>query len=170
MPLDKSVSNLPIPQMFPNVLKVRELGLSSVPDLDSIDIGSNHVFEMGCHGTAVNLRARARASDALGDIEDDAGEAILIDPDFLVIGDLSQFAAGIESAQALGAKRIEHQPDIGKLGRQVASDCATIKRCANEFGHLVEARNAVQMSVANVIGIFDLVYAGKLVADTSAGN
>jgi hypothetical protein len=123
VPLDKSVSNLPIPQMFPNVLKVRELGLSSVPDLDSIDIGSNHVFEMGCHGTAVNLRARARASDALGDIEDDAGEAILIDPDFLVIGDLSQFA------------------DIGKLGRQVASDCATIERCANKFGHRVEARN-----------------------------
>ena len=41
-------------------------------------------------GATVDLRARAGPADTLNDVEDDAGEAILFDPDLLVVGDLAQ--------------------------------------------------------------------------------
>lgn len=41
---------------------------------------------------AIDLRACPGWPDALGDIKDDAGEAVLVDVDLLVVGDLSQFA------------------------------------------------------------------------------
>ena len=47
---------------------------------------------MGSQGAAVDLGAGAGPADALGDVEDDAREAVLVDVDFLVVGDLSEFA------------------------------------------------------------------------------
>ena len=44
-------------------------------------------------GAAVDFRAGSWLANALCDIEDDAGEAVLVDPDFLVIGNFSEFAA-----------------------------------------------------------------------------
>ena len=47
---------------------------------------------MGSQGAAVDLGAGAGPADALGDVEDDAREAIFVDVDFLIIGDLSEGA------------------------------------------------------------------------------
>lgn len=44
-------------------------------------------------GAAVDFGTRAWLANALCDVEDDAGEAVLVDPDFLVIGNFSEFAA-----------------------------------------------------------------------------
>ena len=37
--------------------------------------------------------------DALEDVEDDGGEAVLVEVDFLVVGDLADVAGGRESGQ-----------------------------------------------------------------------
>lgn len=88
------------------LLETSELGLGRVPDSDRVDVGADHVLEVCRHGTTVDLGAGARAPDALGDVEDDAGEAVLIDPDLLVVGDLAQLArtVGISSLSAGRAK------------------------------------------------------------------
>jgi hypothetical protein len=44
-------------------------------------------------GGAVNLRTCAGTTDALRDVEDDAGEAVAVDVDLLVVGDLAELAA-----------------------------------------------------------------------------
>lgn len=75
------------------LLHAREFSLGRVPDLDRVNVRADHVFQMCGHGAAVNLGAGSGLSNALCDLEDDAREAILVDPDFLVVGDLSQFAA-----------------------------------------------------------------------------
>lgn len=74
------------------LLHAREFSLGRVPDLDGVNVRPDHVFQMRGHGAAVNLGAGSGLSNALCDLEDDAREAILVDPDFLVVGDLSQFA------------------------------------------------------------------------------
>lgn len=74
-------------------MHAREFSFGRVPDLDRVDVRADHVFQMCGHGAAVNLGAGSGTSNALCDLEDDAREAILVDPDFLVVGDLSQFAA-----------------------------------------------------------------------------
>ena len=51
---------------------------------------------MGGKCAPVCLEAAALGADPLGDVEDDAREAILVDEDFLVIRDLANLAAGIE--------------------------------------------------------------------------
>lgn len=45
---------------------------------------------MGREGAAVDLGAGAGPADALGDVEDDAREAVLVDVDLLIVGDLSE--------------------------------------------------------------------------------
>lgn len=70
-----------------------EFRLGRVPDLDGVDVGADHVLEVRGHGPAVDLGAGAGLADALCDVKDDAREAVLVDPDFLVVGDLSQLAA-----------------------------------------------------------------------------
>ncbi len=47
---------------------------------------------MGRQGGAVDLGAAAGPADALGDVEDDAREAVLVDVDLLVVGNLSEGA------------------------------------------------------------------------------
>lgn len=42
-------------------------------------------------GAAVDLGSGARGADSLGDVEDDASEAVLVDVDLLVVGDLADF-------------------------------------------------------------------------------
>lgn len=48
---------------------------------------------MGGQSLAVDLGAAAGAADALGDVEDNASEAILVDVYFLVVRDLSYIAS-----------------------------------------------------------------------------
>lgn len=101
-----------------SVFEAGELGLGGIPDLDSVDVRSNHVLEMRRHGASVNLRASARTADSFGDVKDDARKAILVDPDFLVIGNLSKLA------------------DVGKVGGEVGDDCATKEGSTDELGHV----------------------------------
>jgi hypothetical protein len=48
-------------------------------------------------GFAVNFRRTAWSADALGDVKDDAREAVLVDIDLLVVGDLSELAMSLVS-------------------------------------------------------------------------
>ena len=50
---------------------------------------------MCCQGAAVDLGPGAGGAYALGDVEDDAGEAVGVDEDLLVIGDLTDLAVGV---------------------------------------------------------------------------
>lgn len=47
-------------------------------------------------GAAVDFGTGSCFAYTLCDIKDDAGEAILVDPDFLIIGDFSEFAAAVD--------------------------------------------------------------------------
>lgn len=77
------------------------------------------------HRAAINLGASSGLADALGNVEDDAGEAFLVDPDFLIVGDLSQLAMREQRLVSMGGatnsfarKGAEDKglPDVGKGG------------------------------------------------------
>ena len=72
-----------------NELKARELGLGCVPDLEAVNVRADQVLQMSRNRSAVYLGARPWFTHALGDVEDDAGKSIFIDPDLLVVGYLS---------------------------------------------------------------------------------
>jgi hypothetical protein len=44
---------------------------------------------MGGESSAIDSDARARQANALGDVEDDGCEAVFVEVDFLVVGDLT---------------------------------------------------------------------------------
>lgn len=75
------------------LLEMGELCLGCVPHLDSVSIVADELLQVCGQREAVSLKAAARFADALGNVEDDAGEAILVDVDFLVVRDLAQLAA-----------------------------------------------------------------------------
>lgn len=86
------------------VLEVRKRGLGRVPDFDRVGVVADEFFEVRSERAAVGLEVGVGrgggggggglGADALGDVEDDAGEAVLVDVDFLVVGDLADFAGG----------------------------------------------------------------------------
>lgn len=97
------------------LLHSREFSLGSVPDFDCADVRPDHVFQMCSHSPAVDLGAGPSASNTLCNLEDDACKPILIDPDFLVVGHLSQFAAEDIRVSISNAKE-----DAPKLSRKFA--------------------------------------------------
>lgn len=52
---------------------------------------------MDGQGGAVGGVGAAGGADALGDVEDDAGEAVLVEVDLLAVGDLADGAAEVSS-------------------------------------------------------------------------
>ena len=72
-----------------------ELRLCCVPHFDRIGVAANQVLQVHGHRLAILLEARLVRPGglyALGNVEDDAGESVLIDPDLLVVGDFAQIA------------------------------------------------------------------------------
>ncbi len=69
-------------------LRVGELGVSRVPDFEEVDVLADHVLKVGGQRPAVYFGAAACGAVALADLKDDAREAVLVDVDFLVVGDL----------------------------------------------------------------------------------
>jgi hypothetical protein len=74
--------------------EVAEFGLGRVPDFDRVYVVADEVLQMDCQGAAVTFEAGPRGVDALRDVEDDRGEAVLVDVDFLSVGDLADLAGG----------------------------------------------------------------------------
>lgn len=72
--------------------QVGKLGITRVPHLDSINVATDQVLQVCRQCPAVDLDAATGRADPLGDVDDDAGEAVLVDVDFLVVWDLAQFA------------------------------------------------------------------------------
>lgn len=79
------------------LLEPRELGLCCVPDLKRVLVGADQLLEMRRHRAAIDLGVRAGLADALGDVEDDAREALSVDPDLLVVRYLPQLAMGMSA-------------------------------------------------------------------------
>ena len=81
-----------------DALEVRKGGFGCVPDFDRVGVVADELLEVRGEGAAVRLEVACRRggggprADALSDIKDDAGEAVLVDVDFLVVGDLADFA------------------------------------------------------------------------------
>jgi phage major head subunit gpT-like protein len=55
-----------------------------------------------CQGAAISLETLTTGVDALGNVEDDGGKPVLIDPDFLVVGNLADLAR--EGSASEGSK------------------------------------------------------------------
>lgn len=89
------------------------------------------------HGATVNLGAGAGAADPFGYVKDDAGEAILVNPDLLAVGDLTKLAARRKASNQRCAcgERMKASPDVGKVGGEVGDDCAAKEGSADELGH-----------------------------------
>ena len=158
--------------------EARELRLSCVPDLDALDVLAHKLLEVRRHGAAVSLEPGAGRADALADVEDDAREAVFVDPGLLVVGDLAQLAAEGERTilsarfQQMRYLRVEGGqadtcegdadrqtaqsddgvlPDVGKLLGQVADYCASVEGGTCEFGHREEVEKRSQ-SVSRTAG------------------
>lgn len=109
-----------------------ELRLCCVPHLDRIGVAADQVFQVHGHRLAVLLEARLvrpGGVDALGNVEDDAGEPVLIDPDLLVVGDFAQIAGhgAIELATKSSGKLNSRVvvclvPNVGKVAGEVAHE------------------------------------------------
>jgi hypothetical protein len=69
-----------------------ELRLGGIPDLHRLDVVAHQLLQMCRQSSSVILERAARWSDALRDVEDDAGEAVLIDVDLLAVWDLTELA------------------------------------------------------------------------------
>lgn len=78
-----------------DALEMRELCLGRVPDLDGLGVLADQILEVDRQGAAVALEPLAVGFDPLGDVEDDGGEAVLVEVDFLVVGDLADRAGGV---------------------------------------------------------------------------
>jgi hypothetical protein len=126
--------------------EVGELGLGGVPDLDGVDVLADQVFEVGCQGTAVALKGVLPGGfHALHNVEDDGGEAIFVDVDFLVVRDLANRAGGnnimsVVGVCANGAVGAWCSPHVGEVLWQVADDGAAVEVCSFVSGH---GRNGV---------------------------
>jgi hypothetical protein len=72
--------------------KFGELCLRSVPYFYSLEVGPNQLLQMRGHGVAIHLQPGPGCVDALCDVEDDAGEAIFVDVNFLVARYLANLA------------------------------------------------------------------------------
>ena len=72
--------------------EVAKFRLGRVPDFDRVCVVADEVLQVDCQSAAVTLEAGPRGVDALGDVEDDRGEAVLVDVDFLAVGNLADLA------------------------------------------------------------------------------
>jgi hypothetical protein len=92
------------------ILEVSELRLGRVPDLDCVGVVAHYVFQVDGEGAAVALeRIVAGALDALSDVEDDGGKAVLVEVDLLVIRDFADRARRRvrRLAASLGGRKVE---------------------------------------------------------------
>jgi hypothetical protein len=94
-----------------------ELRLGRVPDFDRVRVLADKIFQVDRQGAAVALEwVVAGGVHALGDVEDDGGEAIFVKVDFLVVGDFTNHAEGIVSQVR---RRLKGESEEG--ARQVSS-------------------------------------------------
>lgn len=80
---------------YPSGIDLRyvcKLRLRRVPNLDCIDVVAHQLLQVRREGPPVILQRTACWAHALCDVEDDAGEAVLVDVDFLVVWDLAELA------------------------------------------------------------------------------
>jgi hypothetical protein len=67
--------------------------VGSVPDVYAIRIRINELFKVYRESLGVTLEANSVGLHPFRDVKYDASEAVLVDPDLLIVGDLAQFAA-----------------------------------------------------------------------------
>lgn len=72
--------------------ELRECRASGAPYFDGVDISVYDVFQVRCEGRAVGGWSAAWHAHALCDVEDDAGEAVLVEVDLLMVGYLPDSA------------------------------------------------------------------------------
>lgn len=82
-----------------------EFSFGCVLDFDGVDIRIDYIFEVVGYCLIVDFWFGIVGFYVFGDVEDDVGEVILVDLDFLVVGNLFEFI------------------DIGKFGGDVGGEC-----------------------------------------------
>lgn len=87
--------------MQAGVLELGEDRLCRVPHLDGVDVGADQLLQMCGQGLAVDLWGATGTSNALGYVEDDARETVLVDENLLGVGDLAKRTVVIVSGLAL---------------------------------------------------------------------
>lgn len=80
--------------MQAGVLELGEDRLCRVPHLDSVDVGTDQLLQVCGQGLAVDLGRTAGPANALGYVENDAREAVLVDENLLGVGDLAKCTGG----------------------------------------------------------------------------
>jgi hypothetical protein len=69
--------------------------INRAPHFDGVSVGIDDVFQVRGERRAVDGGARAGLAYALGDVEDDTGEAIFVEVDFLVVWYLADCTVGV---------------------------------------------------------------------------
>lgn len=89
------------------------------PDFQEVGVGIDDVLEVDGQRCAVGGVGAARWADALGDVEDDAGEAVFVEVDFLVVGHLADGAVGVSSefyVRCIGGGGLKHLTSAKEVG------------------------------------------------------
>lgn len=73
--------------------------IGGVPHAYRVGVVANQLFEMCGERFAIDLGRGAAGADTLADFKNDAREAVLVDIDLLVVGDLTQLARELVNRQ-----------------------------------------------------------------------
>lgn len=74
-----------------NVLETIEFGFCGIPNLHCINVRPHHVLKMRRYGMTIYLRSVTWSTHSFGNVKNNACEPVLVDPDLLSIGYLTQF-------------------------------------------------------------------------------
>jgi hypothetical protein len=108
-----------------------ELRLGCIPRLDSVGVVADELLQVCGQRAPVRLEASAGGADALGDVEDDAGEAVLVDVHFLVVGDFAELAV-IRVEWSVGIPRRLRVCTVGEAAACVPDICEFLGEIAYE--------------------------------------
>lgn len=84
-----------------DVRQVGELCRGCAPDFEQVRVGIDDVLEVDGQRSAIGGVSAASGADALGDVEDDACEALFVQVDFLIVWHLTDRAGGVRRGVSL---------------------------------------------------------------------
>ena len=134
-----------------------ELRLGRVPDFDGVGVLADQVFQVGCQGAAVPFQASAGGVDTLRDVEDDGGEAVFVEVDFLVVGDFADCAGGHQSQYLIpGTPAQSPTASTERGGNALLDGRANVPHIGKVVGQVADKRAAEEAGLSEPVGHGDV--------------